>query len=67
MAGGLDHQEHQSSLKLYSDGYSRNQLSPEACVASHYNLVATGDDLLWNFWEIEESIKHESCVRRATL
>ena len=25
MAGGLDHQEHQSPLKLYSDGYSRAQ------------------------------------------
>ena len=39
-----------------------NQLSPEACATSHHTLVATGDDLLRNFWEIEENAKHESCL-----
>ena len=37
-----------------------DQLSPETCIATHHALVATGDDLLRKFWEIEESTKHES-------
>ena len=37
-----------------------DQLSPENCIATHHALVATGDDLLRKFWEIEESTKHES-------
>ena len=34
-----------------------SQLSPEACATSHHTLVATGDDLLRKFWEIEENEK----------
>ena len=35
-----------------------NRLSHDTYVTSHHFLVATGDDLLRKFWEIEESTRH---------
>ena len=39
---------------------STNQPTPGSFVTSHHTLIATGDDLLRQFWEIEENPKHES-------
>ena len=39
---------------------STNQPTPGSFVTSHCTLIATGDDLLQQFWEIEENPKHES-------
>jgi hypothetical protein len=34
--------------------------TPGSFITSHHTLIATGDDLLRQFWEIEESTKHET-------
>lgn len=39
---------------------STDRLSPQTCIASHHSLVATGDDLLRSFWEVEETTGHNS-------
>lgn len=39
---------------------SSSQSTPQSVTTSHHTLIATGDDLLRQFWEIEESSRHES-------
>ena len=64
MAGWLDCREHQSPSRLFGWVLAgpTNQLSLEACATSHHTLIATGDDLLRNFSEIEENAKHKFCL-----
>ena len=38
---------------------SLSQLTPASCVTLCHSLVATGDEILRRFWEIEENTKHE--------
>ena len=39
---------------------STNQSAPDSVVTTHHAFITSGDDLLRNFWEIEENTRHES-------